>query len=122
MTTQVQLSEDGRYVIVTKSGPVSIADIKAARAESLPLYQSCDRTLVDWRLADISGLAFLELDDLGTDFKKAVPKCIKVAFVRAPGAADRAYSHLANIYSICGIETEIFETMTAARDWLLEPC
>ncbi|MFT6915254.1 MAG: hypothetical protein ACJAWL_001557 [Motiliproteus sp.] len=120
MKTKVELSVDGRYVLVTQQGQSTIAQMEATRIKSLPLYNHCDRMLVDCRQSDISHLAFIELDSLAASFKKAVPPCIKAAFVKTPGADDRMYAHLANTYSIFGVESEIFETLATARDWLLD--
>ncbi|MFT5720871.1 MAG: hypothetical protein ACI9W6_001171 [Motiliproteus sp.] len=120
MSIDVELSEDGRYVLVTQQGLVSMAKINATRIKSRPFYKYCDRTLIDFRQADISPLNFMEIDDLGASFKKALPCCIKAAFVRTPGPEDRIYAHLANTYSISGVDTELFETLAAAREWLLE--
>lgn len=120
MTTQVKLSEDGRYILVTQDGPVSISHIKTARADSLPLYNSCDRALVDFRRADISNLTLVELDNLGTGFRQDVPKCMRMAIVTAAEFDRRRYSHLANVHTLYGVRTEIFEDMEAAKAWLLD--
>ncbi|MFT5720872.1 MAG: hypothetical protein ACI9W6_001172 [Motiliproteus sp.] len=118
--TEVTVSDDRRYVLMTVTGAVSSAEIKVALDESRPLYNYSDRLLVDCRQADISPLGFIELDDLGASFNKAVPGCKKMAFVIAQGADNRAYAHLANIHCIYGVEAEIFDTMAATQDWLLE--
>ncbi|MFT6915253.1 MAG: hypothetical protein ACJAWL_001556 [Motiliproteus sp.] len=120
MSSEVRLSEDGRYVYVTHQGRVSIVDIKAAKTEARPLFNHCDRMLVDYRQAKLSHIKIIEIDNLGLSFKNSVPLCEKVAFVRAPAADDRVYSHLINICCVCGVETELFETLPAARNWLLE--
>lgn len=119
MAAQVALSEDGRYVLVTQTGPVISAHIKDSRAEALPLFIDCDRALVDFRLADLSHLNVLELDDLGAEFRQDVPRCIRMALVRAPGIGTRAYTHLVNVHCIYGIQTQLFEDMDVAKAWLL---
>lgn len=113
------LSKEG-YVLVTQVGPVTIAHIKSARADSLPLYDNGDRALVDFRLADLSGLSVLDLDNLGIEFRQDVPKCKRMAIVRIPKVDDSDYTHLANTHSICGVNTQLFEHMDAARTWLLK--
>lgn len=122
MPTQVELSKDGRYVLVTQQGPVEIAEIKAARSESLPLYfDTIDCALVDFRQASIEHLRIIDLDDLGISFKRDVPKCRRMAIVTPPNASEGHYVHLANAHIICGVETVLFKCMDEARNWLLEP-
>ncbi|MEH6628175.1 MAG: hypothetical protein V7739_17160 [Motiliproteus sp.] len=121
MPTTVELSDDGDYVLVTQQGPVEIAQIKAARSDSLPLYfGSCDRALVDFQLADIGHLRLIDLDDLGISFKRDVPKCKRIAIVIPPKTDESRYAHLANAHTICGVETALFGDMEEARAWLLE--
>lgn len=121
MPTQVELSEDGRYVLVTQDGPILVSEIKAARADSRPLYmKDCDRALVDCRLATISHLTFLDIDNLGISFKQDVPNCIRMAIVRASKVDFDRFTHLANTHYLSGIEVELFETMETAKTWLLE--
>jgi hypothetical protein len=121
MPTQIELSEDGRYILVTQHGPVVVTQIKAARVDSLPLYQNeCDRALVDFRLADMSNLKLIEIDDMGISVKQEVPKCARIAIVRVLGADDSRYVHLANAHKIDEIETELFDDMETAKTWLLK--
>ena len=122
MTMTVELSDDGRYVRVTQQGAVEIAQIKAARSDSLPLYfGSCDRALVDFRLAEIGHLGLIDLDNLGISFKRDVPKCKRMAIV-IPANTDQwqgRYTHLANAHIICGVKTALFCDMDEATAWLL---
>lgn len=121
MPTHVELSKDGGYVLVTQQGPVEIAEIKAARSASLPLYfDTIDCALVDFRQATIEHLKIIDLDNLGISFKRDVPQCRRMAIVIPPQASERHYDHLANAHIICGVETVLFQSMEAARDWLLE--
>jgi len=120
MATNVELSEDGYYVLVTQHGPVIISQIKTARADSLALYDNCDRALVDFRQAEISHLKLIELDNLGIEFKKDVPKCMKIALVKPPDQDDMRYNHLVNMYKIHGVKSELFECFDTAKQWLFK--
>lgn len=120
MATQIELSEDGRYVLVTQTGPLSPADIKQARIDSLSLYANCDRALVDYRLADLKGIRLLDLDTLSLEFKRDVPKCLRMAIVRPRGVDEKSYAHLANVCTINDVKTLLFEDMERARIWLID--
>ncbi|MEH6823630.1 MAG: hypothetical protein V7629_06965 [Motiliproteus sp.] len=119
VSTQIKVSEDGRYVIVTQSGPLSPADIKHARAESLPLYSHCDRALVDYRLVDLSDLRLVDLSTLAAEFKQDVPKCLRLAVVKTAGTDDSNFTYLMNECCVNGVKTCVFDEMEAAKNWLL---
>lgn len=120
VTTKVDLSDDGRYIHVTQSGKLDSADIKQARADSLPLYEKCDRVLVDYRSVDLSGLSFIDLDNLAADLKRDVPKCRRMALVRKKESHEKIYAHLVNVCCLKGIDTRLFEELAPAKDWLFE--
>jgi hypothetical protein len=121
MPMSVELSDCGHYVQTVLQGPIDIALIKAARTESLPLFfGTCDRALVDFRLAETGHISFIDVDDLCISFKEDVPRCNRMVMVISPDADKRRYAYLANAHCIAGVETDFFENMGDARAWLLE--
>ncbi len=120
VTTQVNLSADGRYIKVTQSGLLRPADIKKARATSLPLYDKCDAVLVDYRAVDLSGLSFIDLDNLAAELKQDVPKCRRMALVGKEGISEKYYAHLVNVCCLKGVDTRLFRELAPAENWLRE--
>ncbi|WP_426416928.1 hypothetical protein [Aestuariirhabdus sp. LZHN29] len=118
MPTHLKLSNDQSYVLVVQTGPLRAEEIYQARAESLPLYQQCEKALVDYRLADISSIPFLEIDTLAAEFRNDVPKCKRMAIVRTQGKDEAHYIHLQKVCVIRGVDTQIFDTLTDAQNWL----
>lgn len=119
MATEVNLSADSRYVLVTHTGALLTADMVHARSKSLPLYDGCDRTLVDFRSANLSRISVLELDDLGRSFRQEVPGCRRMAIVSGLKTGTFFYTHLVNLLKINGVAAEMFIDISVAKAWLL---
>ncbi|MCW8883742.1 MAG: hypothetical protein OQK12_00640 [Motiliproteus sp.] len=119
MSTTIELNKENGYLIVTQTGQLDPQQIKEARETSLPMFQYCDRALVDYRKADLSGLRLIDLDDLSAEFHQDVPDCKKMAIIRTQGIDDDYYAHLRNVCSIKGVETELFTSEERAEEWLL---
>ncbi len=118
MNTEVQLSDDGLYIVVTQSGTLTVDQIKRARVISLPLYAHCDRVLVDYHSADLSELSLYELDTLSGELKGDVPDIKRMAVVK-PADGGCSFTRLMNICCIEGVPTCVFDNVDAARAWLL---
>ncbi|WP_207060869.1 STAS/SEC14 domain-containing protein [Motiliproteus sp. SC1-56] len=122
MTTRLELTHGGRIMQVTQDGTLSQEAIKAARNKSTRQGQAFECALVDCRRADLSELSLIDMDTLALEFARDVPHCSRIALVRAPGRDERAYAHIANVYTLTGIETRLFDEFEQAREWLVKGC
>ncbi len=120
METEVRLSDDARYIVVVQSGTLTVEEIKRARAMSLPLYAHTDRVLVDYRSSDLSEINMFELDTLSIELKGDVPDIKRMAVVQPPDGGCK-FTYLMNICCIEGVPTCVFDTIEAARSWLMKP-
>lgn len=119
MATKILLSENKNYIQVIQTGALNPEEIKQARFESKPLFKECDSVLVDYREADLSGMSLITLDTLSMELKQDVPKCVRMAILRTAGRDEKRYNHLVNVCNINGIETQLFEKVEPAVNWLI---